>query len=482
MNYYFVTTIFVLVFIYLIFLIRKYKQNNWVLSDANAKTNAELEVMKSTFKDVIAVNEKKKSIEDEILKLNEQKLNTQNENIEIFKQMNIEYLSAKSIYDKLKIELVSLEEDLEITSFGLYKPHFDYDTSEMYKQDIEHTILEAKKLIKDNRAVICQTDWLVNNSKVEGKKMTRHYSKIMLRAFNGECDAAILKVKWNNIFNMEERLNKAFLAINKLGESHNISIDESYLNVRIKELRLAYEYQEKLHEEKEEQRRIREQMREEERSIKEIEKAREEAEKEEIRYQKALIKAREELLHTKGIEFEQLKDRIVFLEENLKKAQELKARAISMAQITKAGHVYIISNIGSFGDDVYKIGMTRRMEPSDRVRELSGASVPFSYDIHAMMFSENAPDLENKLHKKFSLNRLNLVNTRKEFFKVNLKDIENFAHENGSNIEFTKLAEARDYRQTCIIRNTKTREDIENELASNFPANLYEIEDDITIS
>jgi len=468
-----VIILFVFIVIYLFRLVVVYKQK---LSD-NSKTIEEFEVFKDKYKDIIDLDDEKANTHEEISKLIEQKNIVQNDNRVAFEQMNNEYLNAKNIYEQLKVELLSLEEDLEITSFGLYKPHFDYDTSELYKLDIEKVVMEAKELIQNNNAVICETDWLVNDSVVQGRKMTRHYSKIMLRAFNGECDAAILKVKWNNILNMEERLNKSFIAINKLGESHNIRITEDYLENRLKELRLAYEYQEKIHDEKEEQRRIREQMREEERSIKEIEKAREEAEKEEARYQKSLIKAREELLHVHGAEFDKLKDRIVFLEESLRKAQELKARAISMAQITKAGHVYVISNIGSFGEDVYKIGMTRRMEPSDRVRELSGASVPFAFDIHAIIFSENAPELETKLHKKFSYNRVNLINNRKEFFKVNLAEIENFAKENDCKIEFTKLAEAKDFRQTCLIRCSKTKEEIENELFKEFPANLYNIEE-----
>lgn len=178
------------------------------------------------------------------------------------------------------------------------------------------------------------------------------------------------------------------------------------------------------------------------------------------------------------MEVDDLRNKIHDLEIHLKNAQELKERAISMAQITKAGHVYIISNIGSFGDNVYKIGMTRRMEPSDRVRELSGASVPFGFDIHAMIYSENAPELENKFHKKFAYNRLNLNNNRKEFFNVTLDDIENFAHENGHVVEFTKMAEARDYRQTHAIRNVKSKAEIEAEMSQVFPDQLIDVDDE----
>ena len=141
--------------------------------------------------------------------------------------------------------------------------------------------------------------------------------------------------------------------------------------------------------------------------------------------------------------------------------------------------MYIISNIGSFGEDIYKIGMTRRFEPSDRVRELSGASVPFGYDIHAMIYSKDAPELEHILHKRFTYNRINLVNNRKEFFKVPLHEIAEFANENGYDIEFSNIAEARAYRETCSIRKVKNREEIENDINLEYPLSLsLEDEDD----
>jgi hypothetical protein len=126
-----------------------------------------------------------------------------------------------------------------------------------------------------------------------------------------------------------------------------------------------------------------------------------------------------------------------------------------MAQMTKVGHIYVISNIGAFGEDVVKIGMTRRLDPLDRVRELGDASVPFHFDVHAIIYSENAPQLENELHKKFNDRRLNRINNRKEFFKASLEEIESFVKEHAdAEIEFTKVAEAREYRETLIVNNT----------------------------
>ena len=120
----------------------------------------------------------------------------------------------------------------------------------------------------------------------------------------------------------------------------------------------------------------------------------------------------------------------------------------------KAGFVYVISNIGSFGEDVYKIGMTRRLEPMDRIKELSSASVPFEFDVHAMIFSENAPELENILHKHFESNSVNKVNLRKEFFRVSLDEIEDVVTQNyNKTVKFTRVPVASEYRQTLNISN-----------------------------
>lgn len=413
-----------------------------------------------------------KRFEDELINL-QYKLDDLNT---LKKQVAENYAEKKLIYDNLGREVEVLEDKLEMYSFGLYEPHFNFDTSEKYKDEMNNAYQERLSLVRSDEAVKCYTEWTINGDKAAGKRQTRHYTKMMLRAFNGECDAAIARVKWNNVQTMELRILTSFNAINKLGESHNILMKEEYRDIRVRELRLAYEYQEKIHEEREEQRRIREQIREEERALKEMEIARAEAEKEEERFSKALLKARKDLDSKHGIEKDELLCKIAELEENLKKAEELKQRAISMAQITKSGYVYVISNIGSFGENVYKIGMTRRLEPTDRVRELSGASVPFSFDVHAMIYSKNAPELENNFHKKFKANRVNWVNGRKEFFQISLEEIERAAHELEHKIEFTKLAEARDYRETKALleRYKKTGEIIES--YGKFPDQLFDEE------
>jgi hypothetical protein len=141
--------------------------------------------------------------------------------------------------------------------------------------------------------------------------------------------------------------------------------------------------------------------------------------------------------------------------------------------LTKVGHIYVISNLGSFGQDVYKIGMTRRLDPLDRVRELGDASVPFQFDIHAIIYSENAPQLEYELHKRFAERRLNRVNSKKEFFKVSLEEIEAFVKEHANaEIEFIKLAEAREYRETLAMLEQSNKMINEVEKISPYPKAL----------
>lgn len=355
---------------------------------------------------------------------------------------------------ELAKEVSLLEVNLEDISFGLYKPHFTFKTSEEYKMALEGLRDKEREAVRDGRAAVCRTQWTVGNSAREGQRMTKQYLKLMLRAFNGESDSAVANVSWNNIARMEERVRKSAESLNQLGGVMNMSITPEYLQLKLDELRITHEYEE--HEEREEQRRTREQIREEERAQQEIEKARQEAEREEQDYEKALSKAREEALKATGAQLEKLTLQISSFEAKLDQARQAKQRAIARAQLTKSGFVYVISNIGSFGDRVFKIGMTRRMEPMDRIAELSDAAVPFPYDLHAMLHSDNAPELETALHKLVEDRRVNLVNARKEFYRdVELGEIEEFVKARGLSAQFMKIPEAKEYRQTLVMREQK---------------------------
>src|SRR6266566_615023 len=199
-----------------------------------------------------------------------------------------------------------------------------------------------------------------------------------------------------------------------------------------------------------------EQIREEEKAQEELERAREEAERQEADYEKALAKAREEALKATGAQLQELTEQVKSFEAKLDEARKKKERAISRAQLTKSGFVYVISNIGSFGERVFKIGMTRRMEPMDRIHELGDASVPFPFDLHVMLYSDNAPELENALHKLVQDRTINLVNLRREFYRdVDLDEIETFVKQRGLSAQFIRMAEAREYRQSVAIRSQR---------------------------
>lgn len=363
-----------------------------------------------------------------------------------------EYASARQVYDQLREKVSRLEESIEDISVGLYAPHYKFDSSEAYKQALAEVRDQQKALARAGRAAVCSTVWNIGGDAKAGQKMTKLYLKLMLRAFNGECDAAIARVTWNNILKMETRIRETWTSINEFGQVMQMQITPEYLDLKHAELRLEFETDQKKHDEQEQQRRIREQMREEERALREAEKAKREAEEEEDRYQKALEKAKQELAKAKGDSIELLNTKIAQLDAALHKAQEQKEKANSMAQLTRSGYVYVISNLGSFGDDIFKIGMTRRLDPMDRIWELSDASVPFDFDVHAMIYSVDAPSLEYAFQERFAARAVNLVNDRKEFFSVSIDEIETLAKERGLEVEFTKLAEAREYKETLARR------------------------------
>jgi hypothetical protein len=398
------------------------------------------------------------------------------------KVLDEDYQKALGLYTQLKNETAILESKLEYVDFGIYEPLYAFEKSDEYREEQKRIIQKQKELISADAAAICHTRWTVEGSIAKGRIMTNKNKKLLLRAFNGECDAQISKVKWNNYAVISERIDKTYERLNKLSESDHIYISKEYFKLKKEELQLEYEYQQKKYQEKEEARIINEERREEEKALRDYEKARRDAERDELYYSKALKKVQQEIENATGAKYESLLEKISYLEVELKEAIENKERAISMAQQTRRGYVYVISNIGSFGENIYKIGMTRRLDPVDRIRELSNASVPFKYDIHAMILSEDAPSLEYKLHAAFDKNKVNLINGRKEFFNVTLNEIEQKVKEEGVEIEFTFIPEARDYRESISIKEIKsnpnsTDENIQNQINTQFPKSLFLIED-----
>jgi hypothetical protein len=278
-------------------------------------------------------------------------------------------------------------------------------------------------------------------------------------AFNGRVDAILSRVRHDNYGTLEQEIRDAFSLVVHNGEAfRNARILPAYLDARISELRWAVVVQELKLKEREEQRRIQEQIREEEKARRDYERAMQEAAKEEEIIRKAMEKARAEIAQASAAEQAQLEAQLAQLNQKLTEAEAKNQRALSMAQQTRSGHVYIISNVGSFGADVLKIGMTRRLEPDDRIKELGDASVPFTFDVHAMIRSDDAPALERLLHTEFDEHRINKVNYRKEFFRVPLSRIRELVGARGLEATFTMTADAREYRETQALEKMTPEE------------------------
>ncbi|PMM82717.1 ATPase [Vibrio breoganii] len=302
----------------------------------------------------------------------------------------------------------------------------------------------VKAMVKDGHAGTC--DYV----EAHRKSYAIHFA---VDAFNGKVDSALSKTKHDNFGKIQQEITDAFALVNHNGSPfRNARINQEYLEARLTELKWAVAAFELRKIEKEEQAEIKAQIREEERAIREMEKARKEAEKEEKMLQKALDKARAELGQASEEQKAEFEAQLAELEGKLLEAEEKGQRAISMAQQTRRGHVYVISNIGSFGKEVFKIGMTRRLEPMDRVKELGDASVPFSFDVHAMIYSDDAPALEKELHRKFNEQSVNKINPRKEFFKTTIAEVKQAVEQQGlDQVHWTLKAEATEFRESLAI-------------------------------
>lgn len=314
----------------------------------------------------------------------------------------------------------------------------------------------TRSLIKTSKAASCEY--------VEPNRRNTAVN-FVLDAFNGKVDSTLSKIKNNNYGKLSQEIKDAFQLVNYNGSAfRSAKITDIYLQARLNELKWGVAVNEIMLEEKEEQRRIKEQLREEEKARREYERAIKEAEKEEKSIQQAIDKATKELMLASEEQRLALEQKLAELQIKFEEAEAKNQRAISMAQQTRSGHVYVISNIGSFGEGVYKIGMTRRLEPLDRVRELGDASVPFAFDVHAMIYSDDAPSLENHLHKIFNEKQINKVNSRKEFFNVCIKDIKSTVANMNIDAHWTMFADAREYRESLAIENERaTVKQIANE-------------------
>ena len=373
-------------------------------------------------------------------------------NVEL-KKLDKELINKNIEHEELKKSLILLREEKDLQEVAFYKSIFPFNTTEKFKDELFENNLKQKEMIKLKKVINSEIDWTVNGSVREGRKMTDLNIKSMIRSYNTECDNAISNLKYSTFNSTVNRIIKSRDAINKLNEKNVLSINENYHKLKLKELRLVYELKIFEKNEKETLRIFREEERERKKVEQETKDKLLELSIHEKQVEKQLVDLNKEFIQTNG-ESVFLLNKIKKLEDSLalvlKKREEIHQRHL----IGKSGYVYIISNIGTLGENIYKIGMTRRLEPSDRIKELSGAAVPFEYDVHAMILTDDAPRLENHLHSVFHSNRVNLINNRKEFFNVTLDRIKKEVFSIiGKNVVFEDMPQALQYFETLSIKN-----------------------------
>jgi hypothetical protein len=342
----------------------------------------------------------------------------------------------------LQAQMVETRDIMLLQEVGVYEYSHPLDSSTEYEESLKNLEAQMKAAIKANEAVTGTKKWAINGSEKDGAKMVSDFCKLMLRAYNNEADNAVRTLKPYALASSVERLQKTRTSIAKLGASMKIEVTEKYHALRVKELELTADYLAKVAEEKAREREERAKLKEEEAARREYEREQARLEKERAHYEAAL-----NALRMRG-------DQTAIAQAELKLLEVDSAiqGVIQRAANIRAGYVYVISNIGSFGDRVVKIGMTRRLDPMDRVRELGDASVPFQFDVHALFFSDDAVGLETGLHQRFANRRVNFVNSRREFFNVTPHEVKDALRElQGSVLTFTETPEALEWHQSQTI-------------------------------
>lgn len=381
--------------------------------------------------------------------------------------------------DQLKSELLKVNTEVTLQEVSLHEYFNPAENSIDLRKELDQTKTQVKAMVAANRAVKATSGFRYNDSVKEGAKFVKDFSSLMLTAYNQEIENTIVKsARGKDIYAALERADKASNKVEKMGSMLDMSIDSRYHALRRREIELAFKYKEKDAQEKEEEKLRRAEQREEEKIIREAElKA-----KEILREEKALLlelKAREdarelqrqqvlkeiEASRIAGLDKEETHYRTVLaqlsiddpstleIKIKLNKVESAKETNSNILANSKAGYVYVISNVGSFGEGVVKIGLTRRTEPMDRVKELGDASVPFLFDVHIMHFSDDAVTLEKALHHMFAKQAINKVNPRKEFFRVKPEEVRDALNQlsKGALLTFNETPEAADYRMTLKL-------------------------------
>lgn len=355
-------------------------------------------------------------------------------------QLYSEISKIKKEIENKKLEIENLEP--LVTVANIDTEGLELATSQELKNILSKYKLEEAELVKNNTAINTLFD--------SDKKFINTQTRQILRSFNAECDLATSNVTLKNIDTMRNKILRSYETLNKIYKSDGVQITKEFLENKLQQLITAHSYQEKLEDERVQKKLIQEQLKEEEKVRREIEREKAKIEKDETQFKNEISKLMKYLQKTDNeVEKTLYIDKIKECEEKLSELETVKSDVLNREKNTRAGFVYIISNIGSFGENIFKIGMTRRLEPMDRIKELSSASVPFEFDVHALIFSDDAPSLESILHNTFREYEVNKVNPRKEFFSIPLEKIEKVVTEHhNATVQWTYDAAAEEYRES----------------------------------
>jgi len=365
------------------------------------------------------------------------------------KETREQFHALRSELAVLSAHIVVTEETMILQEVGVYEYRHPLSDAVAYQAALQALREQIKVMTrKDGGAVTATTNWAVDGSAAKGRAMVRDFSKLMLRAYNAEADNLVRSLKPYKVDTAVDRLTKVTTTIAKLGKTMDIRISGSYHALRVRELELTGDYLEKLAQEKEREREERERLREERKAQQEMERERSRLDKERQHFMNAL-----QALEAKGEKEGAARLRAQLADVD-RAIEEVDYRAANI----RAGYVYVISNIGSLGEQIVKVGMTRRLDPQDRVRELGDASVPFRYDVHALFFSDDAVGIETSMHQRLADRRVNRVNLRREFFYATPHEVkEHLAELAGELLHFDELPEALEFRQSRAEAHVMSR-------------------------
>ena len=422
------------------------------------KKTKELDKLKAeSTKELIDLRARKTKELNDILNTKQEDIEKLNADIDKKIQKVTEQNKQISNLDKkikdLNSQLVNVSDEIMYEDYGLYKPRYDFANSSAYKGKLSEVRSNQKEMIKNGDAGTIFNPMTLDGSEAKGRSMQKKNIKQLVRSFNGECEAAINKVTKSNIEMIEKRITRSFEQLNKLNEPNGVRLTANYLDSKLDEAHIALEYALKKEQEKELLREQRQREKEERQAQREYAQERAKYEKDETHFQQAKDLLQNKINNSKSdVEIESLKRKLADLQDKISDIQAKKVKLSDRAENPTAGYVYIISNIGSFGQNVYKIGVTRRLDPMDRINELSSASVPFKFDVHALIFTDDAYKLETELYEYFDKERVNKVNKRKEFFRLNIDEIKQILSKHKElTFDFHEIPDAPEYRDTLLI-------------------------------